>query len=203
MWKKPTKFLICRFQNTGMTDPQVCNSVAFWHWTLGIFINISLLLARVFRKQSLRFMCWKSYFQALVLSGIFDMYIAQGFLWWLLQQQVLLCSLFHLSQKFFDLHVFLTTHITYNGIDMKYLMCFPFRKFQLFWYSCISSLGFLHQKYLIVINFITDWWSSGNYLTILFYGFLSFIFSPHLLSYFSTFVCRQNFKINYTISNAG
>jgi len=56
-----------------------------------------------------------------------------GFLVMVVAAQVLRCSLFHLSQKFFDLHVFLTTHITYNGIDMKYLTCFPFRKFQLFW----------------------------------------------------------------------
>ena len=184
MWKKPTKFLICRFQNTGMTDPQVCNSVAFWHWTLGIFINISLLLARVFRKQSLRFMCWKSYFQALVLSGIFDMYIAQGFLWWLLQQQVLLCSLFHLSQKFFDLHVFLTTHITYNGIDMKHLICFPFRKFQLFWFSRISSLGFLHQKYLIIITFynrLMKFWKLSDHFVL---WVFKFYFFPPLIVLF-------------------
>ena len=92
--KKPTNFIICRFQNTGMADPQVCNTVAFWHWTILSFINIAILLAKVFRKWSLRFMWWKTYFLSCVLSGIFDMHIAQVLLWWLLLQQVLLCSLF-------------------------------------------------------------------------------------------------------------
>jgi hypothetical protein len=168
----------------------VCNSVAFWHWTIGSFINISILLARVFRKQSLKFMWWEAYFQALVLSGIFDMYIAQGFLWWLLQQQVLLRSLFHLSQKFFDLHVFLTIAINCNGIDMKYLTCFPFRKFQLFWCSRIRSLGFLHQKYLIVITFyngLMKFWKLSDHFVL---WVFKFYFFPPLIVLF-LHVCLQ------------
>lgn len=55
VWKKPTKFIILRFQNIGITDPQVCSSVAFWHWIIDNFVEIYVLLARVFRKWNLMF----------------------------------------------------------------------------------------------------------------------------------------------------
>lgn len=64
MWKKPTNFIICRFQNIGMTAPQVCNSVAFWHWTIVGFINITILLARLFRIE-LKFYVMEDLFSVL------------------------------------------------------------------------------------------------------------------------------------------
>jgi hypothetical protein len=77
--------------------------------------------------------------------------------------------LFHLSKKFFDLHVVLTA-----SIDMKHLTWFPFRKFLLFWCLRISCLGFLQQKYSSIITFYNRS-SSGSFLTTFFYSFLSFI----------------------------
>ena len=61
MWKKPTNFIICRFQSNGMTDSQVCNSVAFWQWS---FMNISILVARVFRLE-LKFYVMEDLFSVL------------------------------------------------------------------------------------------------------------------------------------------
>jgi hypothetical protein len=97
--------------------------------------------------------------------------------------------LFHLSKKFFDLRVVLTT-----PIDMKHLTCFPFRKFQLFCCLDIRSLGFLQQKYSIIITFYNrsiKFWKYSEHFLLWFFKF--YFIPPLIISYFSMFVCRQNF----------